>query len=163
MSDHRGGNTALPGTQSRAGFDRGAVAAHIWLPFIFATSLTVLLGEGWSWTLFAALAPLTAFALRPASWALSSALCPGDERRQGAYRERLKAGANTSLVVAAILGLSIMDVFRLPGAPYWTNQPDAGLSLAAVAVYLVWLASHANVPKEIKAGWREMLGSKGSE
>jgi hypothetical protein len=68
------------------------------------------------------------------------------------YLERRDNAASISLVTMAGLGLAIMDVFKLPGSPYWTNQPNAGLVLAAVAVYLVWLATYASVPDEVKAG-----------
>ncbi len=78
------------------------------------------------------------------------------------YVERRDNAANVSLVTMSGLGLALMDVLSLPGRPHWTNQPSAGLLLAAIAVYLVWLATYANVPREVKEGWAELIGWKGT-
>lgn len=153
-----------PGAPRRArkGADWPVALAHVITPIAVAAAFTVIL-TGWSWPFFGAVLPLLAIGLRPAVWGVAASLRSNDEPRRRAYLSRRKAVASPSLVIMAILGLSFMDVFRLPGAPHWTNQPDAGLSLAAVAVYLVWLSSHANIPAEIRTGWRAALGPRRSD
>lgn len=75
--------------------------------------------------------------------------------------ERRDNAPNVSLVTMSLLGLGIMDVLGLPGRPQWTNQPEAGLLVAVVAVYLVWPATYALVPDEVRRGWAKLLGGKG--
>lgn len=76
------------------------------------------------------------------------------------YLERRDNAANVSLVTMALAGLAIMNVFGLRGRPHWTNQPDVGLLLAAVVVYLVWLATYSSVSVENKRGWATLFGWK---
>ncbi len=161
MSDQTPTPLTAPAEASRV--DWTVVAMHVLVPLIVAWQITALLADEWSVTLFAALVPLLAIGLRPAVWGIASGMRSQDPPRRHAYLERRDNAANVSLVTMAGAGLAVMDVFRLPGAPYWLNQPNAGLVLAAIAVFLVWLATHARIPAEVKAGWKDLLGSKGRD
>lgn len=141
-------------------FDRAIVNAHIVTPIAAAAVFTRLLAGEWSWPLFAAFLPLLAIGLRPAVWSVLASLRGHKRIRRIRFLERRDNAANVSLVTMAVLGLAIMDVFRLPGSPHWMNQPNAGLLLAAVAVYLVWLATYSAVPVEVRRGWTSLLERK---
>ncbi|MDF1542976.1 MAG: hypothetical protein P1P71_07635 [Anaerosomatales bacterium] len=152
----------LPGDAGRDVYDpdRGVVIAHLAVPVVFAAIFAGLLAEGWSWPLFATFLPLLAVGLRPAVWGIAARMRESQKIRSVRYLERRDNAANVSLVTMSITGLAIMDVFRLPGSPHWLNQPTAALLLAAVAVYLVWLATYSSVPIEVKRGWTILLGGK---
>ncbi len=141
--------------------DWDVVKAHLSAPALVAAFFTRLLSGGWSWPLFGAIAALLLVGLRPAVWSVAASLRSRGKIRRVRYLERRDNAANVSLVTMSILGLAIMDVFRLPGSPYWTNQPNAGILLAAVAVYLVWLATYSSVPIEVRRGWTQLLEQKG--
>jgi len=141
-------------------FDRTIVNAHLATPVLAAAVFTALLTDEWSWPLFGPLFVLLLVGLRPAVWSVASWSRASQKRRSVLYLERRDNAANVSLVTMAGLGLAIMDVFKLPGSPYWTNQPNAGLVVAAVAVYLVWLATYSSVPIEVKRGWARILTRK---
>jgi hypothetical protein len=160
VSDPAPTRLAAPAESS---FDWTVVSMHALVPLVVAWQFTALLGEEWSVTLFAAFVPLLGIGLRPAVWGIASGMRSQDPPRRRAYLERRDNAANVSLVTMAGTGLAVMDVFKLPGAPYWLNQPNAGLVLAAVAVYLIWLATHARIPAEVKAGWKDLLGPKGHD
>jgi hypothetical protein len=140
--------------------DWAVADALVIVPVCVAAAFTLLLAEEWSLSLFGPLFVLLLIGLRPAVWSVASWLRAGQKRRSVLYLERRDNAANISLVTTAGLGLAIMDVFKLPGSPYWTNQPNAGLVLAAVAVYLVWLATYSSVPDEVKRGWTQVLTRK---
>lgn len=160
MTEQRAGR-AFPQRQAPSpGLDAAVAIALVAVPAAVAALFTRLLADGWSWTLFVPLFILLLVSLRPAVWAVRAGMQPTDSRRRVLYLERRDYSANTALVTMALTGLAIMDVFRLPGAPYWTNQPRAGLVLAAIAVYLVWLSTHASVPDEVKRGWARLTGRK---
>lgn len=159
MSDVQAGTVETSPSAPRA--DRGVAIAHVVVPVLVAAGFTRLLTGGWSWPLFASLLPLLGIGLRPAVWGVAARMRAGEKRRRVLYLERRDNAANVSLVTMSGLGLAIMDVFGLPGAPYWTRQPDAGIALAAVAVYLVWVATYSSVPDEVKRGWARLLGGKG--
>jgi len=161
VSDQAPTPLTAPAEASRV--DWTVVAMHVLVPLIVAWQLTAFLSEEWSVTLFAAFVPLLGIGLRPAVWWIASGMRSQDPPRRCAYLERRDNAANVSLVTMAGTGLAVMDVFKLPGAPHWLNQPSAGLVLAAIAVYLVWLATHARIPAEVKAGWKDLLGMKGPE
>ena len=129
-------------------------------PLAVAAAFTRLLAGEWSLPLLAAFYPLLLIGLRPAVWGVAASRHADGVRRRVLYLERRDNAANVSLVTMAGLGLAIMDVFKLPGSPYWTNQPNAGLVVAAVAVYLVWLATYSSVPDEVKRGWARILTRK---
>ncbi len=151
----------VPGEEALRGrVDRSIVIAHLAVPLGLASFYTGLLAEGWSWTVFATVLPFFAFGLRPAVWSVLAGSRSRGKAARARLLERRDNSANTALIAMAVLGLAIMDVFRLPGAPHWTNQPDAGLMLAGVAVYLVWLATYARVPVEVRAGWAGLFGRK---
>lgn len=139
--------------------DRGLVTAHVVTPLATAALFTRVLTGGWSWALYAAFAVLMAIGLRPAMWSVAAGLRSRRSRRV-LLVERRDNAASISFVAMALLGLGIMDVFGLPGYPHWTNQPEAGLLLAAVAVYLVWLATYARIPDEVRRGWSALLERK---
>ncbi len=74
------------------------------------------------------------------------------------YLERRDNAAAPGLLAMAFLGLALMDVLSLPGGPHWTNQPRAGFLLGFVAVYMVWIATYARLPHEVREGWSALLG-----
>lgn len=161
MTD-RDGRVLAPGQAEGArNVDTTVVISHVAVPALLAIFYTSLLAEGWSWAIFATVVPLFAFGMRPAAWSISAGTRSRTKSRRVRFLERRDNSANTAFLAMAVLGLAIMDVFKLPGAPHWTNQPDAGLMLAGVAVYLVWLATYARIPREVKQGWSELLGRKG--
>ncbi len=160
MTEQSAGRAFSQKRAPRPGFDAPIAIALLAAPAALAALFTRLLAGGWSWPLFGALLALMLVGVRPAVWAVRAGMQPTDSRRRVLYLERRDYTANTSLVTMALTGLAIMDVFRLPGAPYWTNQPSAGLVLAAIAVYLVWLSTYASVPGEAKRGWAGLLGRK---
>ena len=161
MTD-RTASKPLPESSS-ASWDWELIAAHVSVPALAAWGFSSLLSEGeWSVGLFASVLPLLAIGLRPAVWGIAASLRSRGRRSRVGYVERRDNAANVSLVTMSGLGLALMDVLSLPGRPHWTNQPSAGLLLAAIAVYLVWLATYANVPREVKEGWAELIGWKGT-
>jgi len=160
VSEPRAGSAFPHRRPPRPGLDAPVALALVAAPAAVAASFTRLLAGGWDGPLFAALFVLLLVGLRPAVWAVRAGMQPTDSRRRVLYLERRDYSANTALVTMALTGLAIMDVFRLPGAPHWTNQPSAGLVLAAIAVYLVWLSTHASVPDEVKRGWARLMGRK---
>jgi hypothetical protein len=140
--------------------DWAVAGALVIVPAMVAAAFTLLLAGEWSWPLLGPFFALLLIGLRPAVWSVASWLRAAQKRRSVLYLERRDNAASVSLVTMAGLGLAIMDVFKLPGSPYWTNQPNAGLVLAAVAVYLVWLATYSSVPDEVKRGWTRILTRK---
>jgi len=158
VTDSQAGRAETPAVGPRP--DWGVARALFIVPAVVAAAFTALLAEEWSWPLFGPLFALLLIGLRPAVWSVASWLRAAQSRRSVLYLERRDNAASVSLVTMAGLGLAIMDVFKLPGSPYWTNQPNAGLVLAAVAVYLVWLATYSSVPDEVKRGWTRILTRK---
>jgi hypothetical protein len=158
VSDSPTGGTFAPTVEHDP--DWAVAGALVIVPVAVAAVFTALLTDEWSWSLFAPLFVLLLVGLRPAVWAVASWARARQKRRSVLYLERRDNAANVSLLTMAGLGLAIMDVFKLPGSPYWTNQPSAGLAIAAVAVYLVWLATYSSDPEEIKRGWAQILRRK---
>ena len=158
VTDTQAGRTDAPAVGPEP--DWNVARALFIVPAAVAAAFTGLLAEEWSWPLFGPLFVLLLIGLRPAVWAVASWLRASQARRSVLYLERRDNAASVSLVTMAGFGLAIMDVFKLPGSPHWTNQPNAGLALAAVAVYLVWLATYSNVPGEVKRGWTRILTRK---
>lgn len=158
VTEAEAGRADAPAVESEP--DRAVAEAFFIVPVVVASAFTTLLAEEWSWALFGPLFVLMLIGLRPAVWAVAAWLRASEARRSVLYLERRDNAANVSLVTMAGLGLAIMDVFKLPGDPYWTNQPNAGLVLAAIAVYLVWLATYSSVPGEVKRGWVRILTRK---
>jgi hypothetical protein len=144
-----------------SGFDVRLALALPGVPAAVAALFTWLLAGSWSWALFGPLFVLLFIGLRPAIWAVAASGSPVGAPRRVLYLERRDHTANTALVVMAIAGLAIMDVFRLPGSPYWTNQPIAGSVLVAVAMYLVWVSTYSSIPTELRQGWVGLLKGKG--
>lgn len=142
------------------GFAAGVLIALALLPLAVTALVTRVLAGEWLWPLFWRLFVLFLWALRPAVWALAAGRRPEGDRRRVLYLERRDYTANTALVIMAIAGLAIMDVFRLPGSPHWTHQPAAGLVLAAIAIYLVWVSTYASIPDEVKRGWASLFERK---
>jgi hypothetical protein len=144
------------------GFDGGVLDAFIIVPPVVALAWLLLLSGRFVVPAMVVVWVLMAFATRPVIW-LWAAQRPGvPEGRAEAYRERQRYTTNTSFVAAALVGLAALDVVPLPGAPYWTDQPRASFALAVVAVYLLWLAMGADIPREVAEGWRGLFG-KGRE
>lgn len=144
-----------------SGYDVRLALALPGVPATVAALFTWLLAGRWSWELFGPLFVLLFIGLRPAIWAVAGSRWPAGAPRRVLYLERRDHTANTALVVMAITGLAIMDVFRLPGSPYWMNQPIAGSVLVTVAMYLVWVSTFSSIPTELRHGWAGLLERKG--
>ena len=143
---------------SRArGFDAAVLDAFIVAPAVVSLGWLLLLSGGFDERAMAVVWLLAALALRPLVWRWASSRQGTPERRAGAYHERERYAANTSFAAAAVMGLGALDVFRLPGGPYWQHQPGGWMALSFVALYLVWLSSRTDIPREVSAGWGGLL------
>lgn len=140
------------------GFDGGLLAAFVFAPVLAAAGWLYLLAGREPLPTLLAVWVLMFVAVRPVVWDWGASRDGLPERRAAVYRERQAHSANTAFIAAAMIGLATLDVIKLPGAPYWTDQPRASFALGAVAIYLIWLAQKASIPAEVGAGWRRLLG-----
>jgi hypothetical protein len=140
--------------------DSGVIDAFVIVPPLVAVAWLLLLSGRFDEAAAAVLWVMFGFALRPVIWFWAAQRPDMEAARVDAYRERRHNSTNTAFIATALIGLAALDVVRLPGAPYWIDQPRASFALAAVAVYLTWLAFASDIPVEVAAGWRGMLGKR---
>ncbi|MDA3935954.1 MAG: hypothetical protein PF636_03685 [Actinomycetota bacterium] len=164
MTRHRG--VTEPETQgagAQTGFDVFAAITHILAPPVAAYAFSAVLAGGFDLRLWVVVLAYMWFALRPAIWGMFAAAYGPETPRGVLYLERRDNAAAPGLLAMAFLGLALMDVLSLPGGPHWTNQPRAGFLLGFVAVYMVWVATYARLPHEVREGWSALLGSAVSD
>ncbi len=143
---------------NQSGFDLPAAVVHMLAPPAGAYAFANVLSDGFDLRLWAVVLAYMWFALRPAIWGMFAAAHGPASARGLLYLERRDNAAAPGLVAMAMLGLALMDVLSLPGGPHWTNQPAAGFLLGFVAVYMVWVATYARLPHEVREGWSALLG-----
>ncbi len=144
----------------RRGLDQGVVATFIFAPPVAAVLWLLFLSGRFDDVAAAVLWVLFLLALRPLVWHWAASRDRLSPERATAYRERERHSVNTAFAAAVLVGLAAFDVLRLPGAPYWTDQPRASFALVPVLAYLLWLALHADIPAEVSAGYRRLFGAK---
>jgi hypothetical protein len=144
----------------RKGLDSAVIDAFIIVPPVAAVLWLLLLSGRFDEAAAAILWVLFFFALRPVVWLWASERERIGKPRVEAYRERQRNATNTAFAASVLIGLAALDVVKLPGGPYWTNQPRASFGLVAVVVYLAWLAQKANIPAEVSAGYGRLFGRK---
>lgn len=146
------------GRSTQSGFDVPAALAHVLVPPAGAMAFASVLSPEFDLRLWVVVLAYMWFALRPAVWAVFAAMHGSASPRGELYLERRDNAAAPGLIGMAFLGLALTDVLSLPGGPHWTNQPRAGYLLGFVCVYMVWVATYARLPREVREGWSALLG-----
>jgi hypothetical protein len=142
-------------------FDHAPLDAFIIVPPVAAVVWLLLLSGRFDEGAAAILWVLFLFAVRPLIWLWAAERNGLDAGRAALYRERQRNSTNTAFAATVLIGLAALDVLKLPGGPYWKQQPRASFALVAVVIYLVWLAQSADIPGEVASGYRRLFGRKG--